>query len=208
MVVFLLEQAFALASSSKTLVRAHSLDFSLVFFTNNFSILKEDSISNISTPTNTIHGLSNNTGDFNQYQLEILNQNNDTLNDSTLSLTSSMSACNLIHSNSASNLQSNNVTLIEPQSPITFTSSKSIHSFSNDLHNGDKKLLDDKETKQKLAVAATSSANNTGAITQFMKQSADNISKREISSSNSTMVSIGCQTISTGDVTVTNIYIE
>jgi hypothetical protein len=57
-------------------------------------------------------------------------------------------------------------------------------------------------------VAATSSANNTGAITQFMKQSADNISKREISSSNSTMVSIGCQTISTGDVTVTNIYIE
>lgn len=172
----------------------------------NFILLKEDSISNISTPTNTIHSLNNNTGDFNQYQLEILNQNNDTLNDSTLSLTSSMSTCNLIHSNSASNLHSNNVTLIEPQSPNTFTSSKSIHSFSSDLNNGDKKLLDDKETKKQST--PPSSANNTGAITQFMKQSADNISKREISSSSSTMVSIGCQTISTGDVTVTNIYIE
>ena len=135
----------------------------------------------------------------------MLNQNNDTLNDSTLSLTSSMSTCNLIHSNSASNLQSNNVTLIEPQSSNTFTSSKSIHSFSSDLHNGDKKLLDDKDSKK---TVVPSSANNTGAITQFMKQSADNISKREISSSNNTMVSIGCQTISTGDVTVTNIYIE
>ena len=53
-------------------------------------------------------------------------------------------------------------------------------------------------------------------ITKFMKQSADNISQRQVltttsSSSSSTsteMISIGCQTISTGDITVTNVYIE
>lgn len=171
---------------------------------NNLAI--NDSISNISTPTNTIH--SNLTGDFNQYQLEILNQNNDTLNDSTISLTSSMSATNLVHSSSATNLNSNNVTQLDPNSPNThttsFSSSKSIHSFSNEQHHKTdlKKLTDEKDSKIAGTVAST------GSITQFMKQSADNISKREISSANTTMVSIGCQTISTGDVTVTNIFIE
>ena len=171
----------------------------------------EDSISSISTPTNTVHNIG--IGDFNQYQLEILNQNNDTLNDSTISLTSSMSATNLNHSNSASNLQSTNVTLLETTLPnnhsTSFSSSKSIHSFSSELHNGEsKKISDEKDTKKTVITNGGATGTSTGTTTQFMKQSADNISKREISSANSLMVSIGCQTISTGDVTVTNIFIE
>jgi len=44
-------------------------------------------------------------------------------------------------------------------------------------------------------------------VTKFMKQSPDNISDKEVSAT-SKMVSIGCQTISTGDITVTNVFIE
>ena len=58
--------------------------------------------------------------------------------------------------------------------------------------------------------SAVNNTNNT-ITTKFMKQSADNISQREIITNLSTtseMISIGCQTISTGDITVTNVYIE
>ena len=151
----------------------------------------------------------------------MLNQNSDTLSDSTISLTSSMSASNIVHSSSANNLHlnvsggimsNNNNTnhhhLDSTSSPTTFTSSKSIHSFSSVTDSSNtkhKQIQDEKETVAKQIANVTA---GMGAITKFMKESSDNISKREISSTNGEMVSIGCQTISTGEVTVTNIYIE
>ena len=193
--------------------------------------------------------VSSNSGDFNQYQLESGDYSQSTANstpstpigpaDSDLSDLSNHSS-SLIHSSSATNLQLfQNNTLQQSTStssnnnkPNALISSNSIHSFnlltsssidssgltdgvqSMMLGNGGKKINDDKNSPP---------ATNPNTITKFMKQSADNISQREIlivnpsstsssSSSSSTtsteMISIGCQTISTGDITVTNVYIE
>lgn len=42
----------------------------------------------------------------------------------------------------------------------------------------------------------------------ILTQASDNISKREVCSSSSNLVSMGCQTVSTGEIMATNIYIE
>lgn len=88
--------------------------------------------------------------------------------------------------------------------------SKSIHAFNNATtaaQNGD-----DSKSKQ-----SGSSNESAPAKTKFLKQSPDNISQREVvtvtvpvvtAQTTKEMVSIGCQTISTGDITVTDVYIE
>jgi hypothetical protein len=48
---------------------------------------------------------------------------------------------------------------------------------------------------------------SNSVVTKFLKQSSDNISNKE-THEHAKMVSIGCQTISTGEVSVTNVYIE
>jgi hypothetical protein len=177
------------------------------------------------------------SGDFNQYQLESGEYNSQSINstpstpicpvDSDLSDLASVASLsnhssNLIHSSSASNLhlfqqQSiNNSNILTNKSNNNnnnnnaLISSNSIHSFnlltssvdSQNIEHIHKKNIEDK--------SAVNNTNNT-ITTKFMKQSADNISQREIITNLSTtseMISIGCQTISTGDITVTNVYIE
>ena len=74
---------------------------------------------------------------------------------------------------------------------------------------------------KRLSISQTSLNNNTSLIPpppvaaatptttrMFMKHASDNISKREISIFDSKMVNMGCQTVSTGDIMATNVYIE
>lgn len=122
------------------------------------------------------------SGDFNQYQLDGEFQpsvQNGANSEENSVLNESLNS-SLIHSASASNLMQ-----LNKNDPIS--TSKSINSFSNVQENAENKT------------------------TKFMKQSPDNISQKESAKPNGSgaeMVSIGCQTISTGDVTVTNVYIE
>lgn len=170
------------------------------------------------------------SGDFNQYQLESgdYNQNNSTSStpigqtDSDLSdLQSAASLSNhsssLVHSSSATNLYTTtNVqsSMQQMQKPNQLISSNSIHSFNLVTSPVDNANL---EQFQHLNLSnQNKKLDDKNPITKFMKQSADNISQRQVltttsSSSSSTsteMISIGCQTISTGDITVTNVYIE
>lgn len=122
---------------------------------------------------------------------------------------SSMSSSQLIHSSSANNLAndaSSGGKQPNPQHNHHMSTSKSIHSFSPG------------EDKSKATAVNGTEANAGGlATTKFMKQSPDNISQKETisiavpvvtASTTKQMVSIGCQTISTGDITVTDVYIE
>ena len=160
-------------------------------------------IQNVSTPIDeaNINGLLNSTtnsntssllnsvnigsGDFNQYQLDadFQTSNQNGANSEENSVLNESLNSSLIHSTSTNNLvQLNNKN-------DALSSSKSINSFSNMQDN-------------------TSNENKT---TKFMKQSPDNISLKEAANRSHTgaeMVSIGCQTISTGDISVTNVYIE
>jgi hypothetical protein len=170
----------------------------------------DDVALNASTPTGLAPMSAN--GEFNQYQLDSSNvngANEENLIESTLSLTASISS-NLIHSSSVSNLQqtANAASPEQAKSNAAISASKSIHSFSTP---STVETLDDKSGK--LATPATNansvSANsNNNTVTKFMKQSPDNISQREVCATNAEKVSIGCQTISTGDVAVINVYIE
>ncbi|RNA42180.1 hypothetical protein BpHYR1_050486 [Brachionus plicatilis] len=119
------------------------------------------------------------SGDFNQYQLdgEFQPSGHNGANSEGNSVLNESLNSSLVQSASASNLA-------QLSKADAISTSKSINSFSNVPENGESKT------------------------TKFMKQSPDNISQKESSKQNSTgaeMVSIGCQTISTGDVTVTNI---
>lgn len=167
-----------------------------------------DSSSIVSNSSNSNNSsLINSTGvggDFNQYQLDssvgdsngAIEESNVTNDSSTLS-TSSLSSSNLIHSSSASNLIQSNAINNPNQSSSSGTvpTSKSIHSFNSTSNNSE-------ESKKDTAASVIT--------TKFMKQSPDNISKKEVSikEDGAESISIGCQTISTGDITVTNVYIE
>lgn len=103
----------------------------------------------------------------------------------------------MIHSSSANNLQSilqNQIAEAHAKS-VANACSKSVHSFNS--------LTPPNEHTDQDHHAAT-----TPSSTKFMKQSADNISERETSETNPKMVSMSCQTFSTGDITVSNVYIE
>jgi hypothetical protein len=52
------------------------------------------------------------------------------------------------------------------------------------------------------------SATTTTTTRMFMKHASDNISKREVSLFDNKLVNMGCQTVSTGDIMATNVYIE
>jgi exonuclease 3'-5' domain-containing protein 1 len=52
------------------------------------------------------------------------------------------------------------------------------------------------------------SATTTTTTRMFMKHASDNISKREVSLFDNKLINMGCQTVSTGDIMATNVYIE
>jgi exonuclease 3'-5' domain-containing protein 1 len=169
----------------------------------NVNAISEEVALSASTPT----GLApmNVNGEFNQYQLESStgnSANEDNLIESTLSLNSSISS-SLIHSSSVSNLQQVASSAASGDHGASLSASKSIHSFSTPTVE---QKLDEKSGRPAITSPAASNSNNT--VTKLMKQSPDNISQREVCPTNSERVSIGCQTISTGEVAVTNVYIE
>jgi hypothetical protein len=119
-----------------------------------------------------------NPTEFNQYQLEL----NGELNEMG-GITQNSNG--LVHSSSTNSLSQ----------PLMhqLTTSKTVHSFNN---------LVDKKAPEDAGAKAVVSA------TKLLKQSPDNVSEREVNPTNSALISIGCQTISTGDITLTNVYIE
>lgn len=148
------------------------------------------------------------SGDFNLYQLD--NGDNSGANSATggtidenteLLISSTHSSNQLIHSTSANNLQSmlqNQIAEAHAKASAAASAcSKSVHSF-NSLTPPNEHSLEDVHLD----------SSKTPSSTKFMKQSADNISERETSQVNPKMVSMGCQTFSTGDITVSNVYIE
>ena len=150
------------------------------------------------------------SGDFNLYQLD--NGDNSGANSATgggtidenteLLISSTHSSNQLIHSTSANNLQSmlQSHQIAEAHakaSAAVSACSKSVHSF-NSLTPPNEHSLEDVHLD----------SSKTPSSTKFMKQSADNISERETSQVNPKMVSMACQTFSTGDITVSNVYIE
>jgi exonuclease 3'-5' domain-containing protein 1 len=202
---------------------------------NSNSIVNLDN-DNINTTTNSLSNLNinnNNVGEFNQYQLEL----NGDLNSSTMSNMNNVDdqsndlTNNLIHSSSTNNLDQLNNNI---NNTGKMSSSKTIHSFNNlQLNNNNINNNESQDATGKLVVKKSlSSSNSNGVVsvqpsppstvpptmpavaapaenvTKLLKQSPDNISEREVSSVNSDMISIGCQTISTGDITLTNVYIE
>ena len=179
--------------------------------------------------SNSMNGIANMSGDFNLYQLDSNDYSQTASSSGTNSviagtidenaelnlITSSNHSSNLIHSSSANNLQLPNPAHIEsanksstPQPTNSFSSSKSIHSFN--LPTPPHEIEDSMSALQLKKNDDSNKGHNSSILntTKFMKQSGDNISQKEISVSNSEMISIGCQTISTGDITVTNVYIE
>lgn len=162
-----------------------------------------------------INSASSGSGDFNQYQLDSGDFQNQTQNSSNGAIDESVgestvsSSGHLIHSSSASNLagngNSNQMSSNENQMGKvgSLSSSKSIHSFNL------VSFSDQNDSKSKCQEDGNNSNKNV-ITTKFMKQSPDNISKKEVSTKDNgaELMSIGCQTISTGDITVTNVYIE
>jgi exonuclease 3'-5' domain-containing protein 1 len=133
--------------------------------------------------SSSIHSLNSNTnimnGDFNLYQLE----NNEQTSHSSLQ------SINVLNQDNLEPIDSNK-NLLKNEAKNNLTSSPSSNSISNNL-------ISEPNTKKQ----------QQEMVTKFMKQSPDNISDKEVSAT-SKMVSIGCQTISTGDITVTNVFIE
>lgn len=196
---------------------------------NSNSNVNLDNNDNINTTTNSLSNLNinnNNVGEFNQYQLELngdLNSStmsniNNNVDDQSNDLTNNNS---LIHSSSTNNLdQLNNIN----NNTGKMTLSKTIHSFNNLQLNNNNNNNEIQDATGKLVVKKSLSSSNGAAplqpttpptvsapaenVTKLLKQSPDNISEREVSNVNSDMISIGCQTISTGDITLTNVYIE
>lgn len=132
----------------------------------------------------SIHSLNSNTnianGDFNLYQLD----NNEQTTNSSPQTINALNQENFESIDSSKNLLNNET----KSNNLTFSPS------SNSINNNIISETNNKKQQQE-------------TVTKFMKQSSDNISEKEVSAANK-MVSIGCQTISTGDITVTNVYIE
>lgn len=181
------------------------------------SNLSLDNESAESTSRNLIASLS---GDFNLYQLD--NGDYQTANssgansatggtideNSELLISSTHSSNQLINSSSANNLQSmlqNHMADPSKQSASS-SISKSVHSF-NSLASPNEQSLD--ENIALLHLEQKNNTPNTPQIsTKFIRQDPDNISEKEVSETNPKLVSMGCQTFSTGDITVSNVYIE
>ena len=92
--------------------------------------------------------------------------------------------------------------------PNSFAATKHIYEVNQVIENGVAKVVVDMAPSSAV-VAPTPTPTppvTATATTKFIKQSTDNISQREVTSS--TSVSQGCQTISTGDITVTAICID
>lgn len=173
--------------------------------------------SNINNNTNMISSLS---GDFNLYQLDSGDYNptasssgansaaGGTIDEnSELLLASSHSTDQLIHSTSAHSLQH----ILQSQSDhaskqLSGSVSKSVHSLSENSVEESLNLLHLEQQKNNKNNASASATPQTS--TKFIRQAVDNISEKEVSESNPKMVSMGCQTFSTGDITVSNVFIE
>ena len=184
-------------------------------------------LSNSASNNNVVGGAS---GDFNQYQLDSgdltqTTNGNLSADEGSHDSTATSPLPNLVHSSSANNLQLlqnssssiNNVQIISStnssQKPSAISTSKSIHSFSlsSPSPTNDQSIeqqFSQLQMKKQLDDKNQSTLSNPNTVTKFMKESQDKISKREVNPDNDKMVSIGCQTISTGDITVTNVYIE
>lgn len=162
-----------------------------------------------SNQSSTSNSMINIEEDFNQYQLEVeytdTDANSNALNTSTnlnsnnhnnnnghsdldddfnrLSLSSSQSLSSIVNNTNANN------TSTTPPLPAPTTTTTTA---SNKFNKNDSNLVN-------------LNSNTTG---MYMKHASDNISKREICTHNAQYVNMGCQTLSTGDIMATNVYIE
>lgn len=173
--------------------------------------------------SNSSNMISSLSGDFNLYQLDSGDYNPTTNSsgansatggtideNSELLISSTHSNSNqLIHSNSANNLQSiilqNNPHLAENQNKLP--TPKSAHSF-NSLTPPNEQETKDNQKPNNYTGTTNTSQNLPQISTKFIRQAADNISEKSVCENNPKLVSMGCQTFSTGDITVSNVYIE
>jgi len=105
---------------------------------------------------------------------------------------------NIIHSSSSNNIP------IKEAAKNNNDISNIIHTFSTVLLSNDNNESNINTSCQDMQSSGVISKSST----KFIRQSADNISERSVSETNSILVSIGCQTLSTGDITVSNVYID
>lgn len=175
--------------------------------------------SNVNSNTNMVSSLS---GDFNLYQLDSGDYNPTTSSsgansaaggtideNSELLLASTHSSNQMIHSSSANNLQN----ILQNQSDQTSKQSansvsKSVHSINSLTATNENSVVESlnllQMDQQKNNINNTATQNST----KFIRQAADNISEKEVCEANPKMISMGCQTFSTGDITVSNVFIE
>jgi hypothetical protein len=175
----------------------------------NNNILTQTNSNLSSEPTLGISGGDNiaNNIEFNQYLIEngdMSNSGNSSTNmiilESNDNVNSKPCSNEISHSLKNSNIESNHSEFNLSNKSKLVTASL----MSNT--NNDYTLSHPSCSLSEISSESVKNPEFTSFITKIMKQSIDNISGTEVS--NSGNISIGCQTISTGDVTVTNIYIE
>lgn len=144
--------------------------------------LDNESNNEHTTSPNNLNMIASLSGDFNLYQLDG-NSGNTIDENSELLISSTHSSSHQLNS-----------------------ASKSLHSFTS-LQQAVNEV---DETLAESSTPATASATSgtQQMSTKFIRQHADNISERVVCEANPKMVSMGCQTFSTGDITVSNVFIE
>jgi exonuclease 3'-5' domain-containing protein 1 len=151
------------------------------------------SSSNQSSTTNSIINIEE---DYNQYQLDVeYNDSNDQQQQQQQQQVGVVGDGKLLTNDLDGDLKR-----------LSLTSSQSLPLIStNNNNNTSIPTSPTQQQQQQLLVNLNSNMNSTR---MFMKHASDNISRREVCSFNSQFVSMGCQTVSTGDIMATNVCIE
>lgn len=149
--------------------------------------------------------------DFNQYQLEMdYGSEVDLQSDSSFSLNNTSSNTNgtnggnltQVVSDEFNRLSISSTIQVQPHTQVPpYTTSTTTTSSSSSSQNSAQKLY---LSNNKDLITMSSSLTST----QLIRQAPDNISQREINTNNSNLINMGCQTVSTGEIMATNIYIE
>ena len=144
------------------------------------TILFNTGATSSSNQSSTTNSIINIEEDFNQYQLDSeFNENNSEQQQ---------------NSNDTKLTPSNDNHLDDDLKRLSLSPSQSLP------------LPNTSTTQQQQLLVNLNSSTSTARM--FMKHASDNISKREVCLFDSKLVNMGCQTVSTGDIMATNVYIE
>ncbi len=159
--------------------------------------------SNQSSTTN-----SNIEEDFNQYQLDVDFNDIDSQHADPTTASKTSTSINDLHqlSNSSTKLLTTHE-LDEFDDNLNHLSLSSSSSLPILTPNGQIPNAKTNAVKSNEQLSIQTAASNSVANGGTISITSDNISKREVSSTNSRLVHMGCQTVSTGDIMATNVYI-